>query len=115
MPDARLREAAVDWFASIAPEADEIEIKAGEEVEMEWWSDRLEEDVVDDGFQLKAYSLPCCGTISTLNDLQYNWPQGFARFGLEAMNPNIGMLSDVQVRECEKILQTPLRVIYQHL
>jgi hypothetical protein len=42
----------------------------------------------------------------------YEWPQGFGRFALDAMNPNIGELQDKYKREVEKILGTKLRVIY---
>jgi hypothetical protein len=73
------------------------------------------EDCEDGGFQLKDYSMPCCGHVSSLNDLQYDWPQGFARFGIDAMNPNIGKLTDEQIRDFELLLETPLRVIYQHI
>ena len=51
----------------------------------------------------------------TLNDLQYDWPQGFGRFALQAMNPNIGKLNAAQMAEFERILGTKLRVIYQHI
>jgi hypothetical protein len=34
--------------------------------------------------------LLCCGKGSSLNDLTYEWPAGFARFVLEARNPLMG-------------------------
>jgi hypothetical protein len=34
--------------------------------------------------------LPCCGKGSSLNDLKYESPAGFARFVLEASNPLMG-------------------------
>jgi hypothetical protein len=45
----------------------------------------------------------------------YEWPQGFGRFALDAMNPNIGILQDRYKLEFEEILGTKLRVIYQHI
>jgi hypothetical protein len=68
-----------------------------------------------DGFKLATYLVSCCGAAYTLHDLVYEWPQGFGRFALNAMNPNIGKLEERDKQEFEKILGTKLRVIYQHL
>jgi hypothetical protein len=135
VPDAAKQRRARDRFAEIAPEADEIEIKVSEKVEffdcganfehircpscgaeipVAWWQDRMDEDC-GDGFRLAAYTTPCCGKKSTLHELVYEWPQGFGRFALDAMNPNIGKLDDKYKREFEKILGTKLRVVYQHI
>jgi hypothetical protein len=61
------------------------------------------------------YATPCCGAKVTVHELDDEWPQGFGRFALKAMNPNIGKLDDKFKREFEKILGTKLRVIYQHI
>jgi hypothetical protein len=50
-----------------------------------------------------------------LNDLDYEWPQGFGCFALDARNPRIGRLDETHKRELEGILGTRLRVIYQHV
>jgi hypothetical protein len=50
-----------------------------------------------------------------VDDVAYEWPQGFAQFALDAMNPNIGELDEELKKEFEEILDTPLRVIYQHI
>jgi len=136
VPEASLQHAARDRFAAIAPNADEIEIRitdkaqffdcganferivcpsCGAEISRDWWNDRMDEDYCDDGFRLHAYETPCCGTKSSLADLIYEWPQGFARFGIDVMNPNIGRLTSEQKDEFERILKTPLRVVYQHI
>ncbi len=75
----------------------------------------MDEDYSDDGFKLAAYATPCCGKIGTLNELVYEWPQGFGRFALDAMNANIGKLEDRYKQEFENILGTKLRVIYRHI
>jgi hypothetical protein len=134
VPDLTKQRRARDRFAEIAPDADEIEIKVSESVEffdcgthfervrcpscgaeipLAWWQDRMDEDH-DDGFKLAAYATPCCGRKSTLNEFVYEWPQGFARFALDAMNANIGQLDDKYKREFENILGIKLRIIYQH-
>jgi hypothetical protein len=135
IPDAAKQSRARDRFTEIAPEADEIEIKAGEKVEffdcganyerilcpscrseilIAWWQDRMDEDY-GNGFMLASYATPCCRAQYTLHDLVYEWPQGFGRFALAAMNPNIGKLEERHKQEFEEILGTKLRVIYQHI
>ena len=137
VPDAAAQRLARDRFAEIAPEANEIEIKVSEtaqffdcganlehircpscgaEISVYWWQERMDEDFDgENGFKLSAYAVPCCRKKSTLHELAYDWPQGFGRFALDAMNPNIGELNDKYKREFEKILGTKLRVIYQHI
>jgi hypothetical protein len=66
-------------------------------------------------FPLKATQLPCCGAAQSLDSLIYHWPQGFARFSLEAMNPNIRDLPPVAELNLEKVLKCGLRKIWQHL
>jgi hypothetical protein len=130
---------ARDRFLELAPEADEIEIKVsdhiqlfdcwanleritcpfcGADIPLEWWQERLDDDSdhsADNGFKLLAYSVPCCNARCTLNELIYDWPQGFGRFAINAMNPNIGELQDRYVSEFEELLGTPLLVVYRHI
>ena len=68
-----------------------------------------------DGFKLDMYATPCCGTRCTLTIAAYEWPLGFGRFALSAMNPNVGKLEERYKLELEEILGTKLRVIYQHI
>jgi hypothetical protein len=134
IPEAGMHSRARDRFAEIAPDADEIEIKVcetvrffdcggnfehilcpscGSEVPVAWWQDRMNGDYRD-GFMLASYATPCCGAQRTLHELVYEWPAGFGRFALKAMNPNIGKLEDRYKQEFEEILGTKLRVICQH-
>ena len=135
VPELGRQRRACERFAEIAPEADDIEIKVSERVELfdcgtnlerircpscgaeipvAWWQERMDEDYKD-GHKLAAYATPCCGSKSTLNALVYEWPQAFGRFAIDAMNPNIGELDDNHKREFESILGTKLRVVYQHI
>ena len=135
VPDPAKRDRARDRFAQIAPDADKIDIKVSEtvkffdcganferilcpgcrtELPMSWWKKRMNEDY-GDGFALAVYATPCCGTCCTLHDLVYDGTQGFGRFALDAMNPNIGKLDEQYKAEFEEILGTKLRVIYQHI
>jgi hypothetical protein len=135
IPDAEKQSRARERFAEIAPDADEIAIKVCKKIEffdcganfervlcprcrseipVAWWQERMADDY-GNGFMLARYEMPCCNTLHTLHELVYEWPQGFGRFALDAMNPNIGKLEDRYKEEFEKILGTKLRVIYQHI
>jgi hypothetical protein len=46
---------------------------------------------------------PCCGTHTTLNDLVYDWPQGFARWRVEVMT----QISDYSPPRKSKRSRTP--------
>jgi hypothetical protein len=135
VPDQHRRLLAQDRLKQIAPEAWEITAEVSDgirfvdaganwegilcptcasRVDEDWWSVKMTEEY-QNSYPLKAYALPCCGAKHTLHDLNYVWPQGFARFELSAMNPNIGKLSDTAKRDLEAVLGTPLRVIYRHI
>ena len=135
VPDAVKQSRARDRFAELTLDAYRIEAKVSDKVEffdcgsnfehilcpacqseipVAWWQGRMEEDY-GDGFKLAEYSTPCCRNLCTLQELIYDWPQGFGRFALEAMNPNLGKLDERYKDEIEEILGTKLRVIYQHI
>lgn len=136
VPDVARREKALRYFWSIAPESDKIEVKISEKlmffdcganlekitcsncggnVSTEWWRDQLENDYEEEYDELNLYILPCCGRQATMAELEYSWPQGFAKFAIDAMNPKIGTLLDEEKEMFETILETPIRVIYQHI
>src|SRR5438128_2722694 len=56
---------------------------------------------------------PCCHADISLNDLVWDWDQGFALYQLSAMNPNVGRMPGDQVAQLEAVLGTPLRVVYR--
>jgi hypothetical protein len=135
VPSDDRQQRAVARFTQIAPHADEINLVVSDkprffdcgtnfervvcpschqELSFDWWVVKTDEDY-SAGFPLNEIRLPCCGAMCSLNDLHYEWPQGFARFGIEAMNPNVGMMSDQLKTEFEEIIGQPLRIIYQHI
>ncbi|QDT66564.1 hypothetical protein [Calycomorphotria hydatis] len=136
VPTEQAQRAALEYFQEIAPSADEIEsethqlpqfIDCGGNFEWircpnckttvctDWWNERMEADSNDDGFQLETIAIPCCGFSGTLNDLDYSFPQGFARFELGAMNPNLGELNNAVKLRFESLLGCTIKVIYQHI
>jgi|ERR1041385_6279 hypothetical protein len=137
VPDEASGHSTVRYFRSIAPRAGEITVfvsdhlefihcggnfgkilcpSCGASIGLESWQDWMNKDFQGrgKGFTLSRRALPCCGVHSSLHDLNYEWPQGFARFNVCAQNPGIGKLSGKQRRRFEQILGCPVRVIYEH-
>jgi hypothetical protein len=50
----------------------------------------------------------------SLNELRYDWPAGFARVVLEAMNPDVPDLPATALAELAQRLGAHLRVIWAH-
>ena len=51
-------------------------------------------------------------TATALDRLDYEWPAGFARFVLEASNPNVSELPGQQMRALGRMLGCRLRQIW---
>ena len=136
IPDPERQKLAQRLFGELAPDAESVEAQTtqvvtffhcggnfervlcpscGVQAPIEWWQDRMCEDELDEGFKLTKYVTPCCGSEHTLHELNYDWPQGFGRFALCAMNANIGRLDEPAIAEFERILGTKLRTIYKHI
>jgi hypothetical protein len=135
VPSTEARCKAVELFRSIAPQADDVKEQATKEVrfidcganlerilcptcdveiDIEWWQDAMSEEA-DAGFPLGRLQLPCCGVSRSLAELRYDWPQAFARFSVEAMNPQIGDLTDEQMLAFESVLGCRVRKVLQHV
>jgi endogenous inhibitor of DNA gyrase (YacG/DUF329 family) len=78
----------------------------------EWWTHAMD-NAQRENFQHLEVQVPCCGKKCSLNDLQYEWPAGFARFGIEVEQPAIS-LSDQQMQLLQEKLGCVLRVISAH-
>ena len=85
----------------------------GKEIELEGWHKGMGAAEAA-GFEDLSFVSPHSGEPTSLANLIYEWPQGFARFSLHALNPNLKEPS----REClialEEILCCKLKVIWQH-
>src|SRR5687767_11218965 len=57
----------------------------GGDMGAEWLSDLIESNGVS--FDSLDVSAPCCGRVVGVDSLRYDWPVGFARFEICAMNP----------------------------
>ncbi|UPT61439.1 MAG: hypothetical protein M0D54_13515 [Hyphomonadaceae bacterium JAD_PAG50586_4] len=87
--------------------------QCSEDIE-EWWGDATG-DAYESGFADLCVTMPCCEHSTTLNDLNYVWPAGFARFVLEAKNPNIRQTTAEQDRELAEALGMNVKKIWRHL
>jgi hypothetical protein len=67
------------------------------------------------GFRLAPIVAPCCGGATTLNELAYEWPLGFARWTTQVLYPERGWLTDDELREVELALEHPVRQTFRHI
>ena len=82
------------------------------ELAAEWW-----QGVMDDSYEGHFADLrittPCCHTESSLNDLLYEWPAGFARFVLAIRDPILEPTHEM-LDILERLLGCRIRVIWAH-
>jgi hypothetical protein len=71
-----------------------------------WWESADRRDL--------AVTTPCCGRATSLNDLDYVWPQGLACVGFELMNAGPD-LEPEERRKVEDALGLPVRIIWRHI
>lgn len=57
------------------------------ELTIEWWHDVMDRAYTTNFTNLDI-STPCCHAETSLNDLRYEWPAGFARFTLQVCDPS---------------------------
>lgn len=60
--------------------------------------------------------VPCCGAIVAIDSLRYDWPVGFARFEVSAMNPTRAKyeLDAAELAEVAALLGHPVVQILAH-
>ncbi|MDX3774232.1 hypothetical protein QE250_08915 [Chromatiaceae bacterium AAb-1] len=85
-------------------------------LEITEWHQLMDQDYdLQQGFQLRSYTLPCCGHQAAVNQLTYSFMQGFSRFALTATNPDSGPLSEQQLTRLRQLLGCEVIVIYRHI
>ncbi|MFK4101373.1 hypothetical protein ACI2L1_15090 [Streptomyces sp. NPDC019531] len=77
-----------------------------------WWMARMDEAFRDGSASALAVRVPCCGTDTTLNDLVYNVPSGFARYQVRVWSPNRRVLDDEELAGIGAALGRPVRQIW---
>lgn len=80
----------------------------------EWWRKPIEDWWNSVDRRALSVVTPCCGRATTLNDLDYNWPQGFACVAVTLMNPDCDLEPDER-KQVEAVFGLPVRVIWEHI
>jgi hypothetical protein len=81
---------------------------------LEWWSKPIDAWWSGTNRRVLAVETPCCGRATTLNDLDYNWPQGMACVAVSLMNPGRD-LEPEEIQRVEATLGLPVRIIWRHI
>lgn len=84
------------------------------EISVEQWHIWMDEDWHgEDGFHLHRHKTPCCRRETNLNDLVYEWPQGFARWFVSARNTGRAALTASEVSRLSEVAGIQLKTIRQ--
>ena len=92
------------------------------ELAIPWWHEAMSK-AYERRFTDLSVNTPCCHTATSLNDLQYEWPAGFARFVLELYEPFVRdpegkyrtlELSAETLEKLGEMFGCPVRVIRAH-
>jgi hypothetical protein len=80
----------------------------------DWWKEPINAWSESADRRDLSVKTPCCGRATTLNDLDYDWPQGFACCAISLMNPEADLEPEERLK-IEAALGLPVRVIWEHL
>lgn len=77
-----------------------------------WWGSAMN-TAYKNRFENLSVTLPCCHRQTSLNNLRYQMPAGFARFVLSARNPDSGRnLTDDELEPIERELNCKIKQIW---
>jgi hypothetical protein len=133
-PSEERAEAALELLMALRPEGQEPELHLSETPEFfyagsnfqyvfcplcereigEWWSEAMNRWDKGGDRRSLAVETPCCSRATSLNDLDYVSPQGFACVALELMYPGAD-LEPEEVRQVEATLELPVRIVWKHI
>jgi len=134
VPAREILEKGKDLFAQFLPGAEEIKTVVTDEItfvdqgenfericcpgcglgiETAWWQAAMDK-AYEEKFRNLNLVTPCCGLATSLNDLDYRWPAGFARWRLSARGPEQKEIPSEQLQQLEQLLGTKLRQIWVH-
>lgn len=84
----------------------------GEEISFDWWEEVMNTAAEKD-FSDLFVKLPCCGRDSSLNDLEYYLPCGFARMEISITNMGRGFREE-ELDKMRELLGEKVRIILAH-
>ncbi|WP_172385367.1 hypothetical protein [Streptomyces sp. MNP-20] len=79
-----------------------------------WWADQMGTHG-ESGFADLMVTVPCCGAHTSLNDLNYDWPCGFAQFEITVRNPQRDWFNDREIALVAEALGQPVRQVKAHV
>lgn len=82
-------------------------------LELTWWAEAVDAGAVD-GFEDLEVPMPCCEATLSLNDLDYRWPCGFARFDVAIWNPERDWLEERDLAAIGAVLGHSVRQVRAH-
>jgi hypothetical protein len=82
------------------------------ELDEDWWVQAMRAASHTD-FRALSVVTPCCGNPTSLNDLRYEWPVGFARLVCSVYSPG-GDIDAQQINVLEQTLGCRLCEIWAH-
>ena len=85
----------------------------GKPLDLDWWGKAMDAASKNHFNNLLA-SMPCCKKECSLNDLQYDFPGGFACVEFNILNP-VTELSEKHLSEIAKLLGSSVRLIHAHI
>jgi len=81
-----------------------------DELDMDWWQGEMSR-AGQRKFESLGVTVPCCGAETSLHDLDYEMPAGFARMVLEVREPHGDPDAAVDVDALERVLGCVVRRI----
>jgi len=82
------------------------------DIEIQVWQDAMDK-AFEKKFTELSFITPCCCKKTTLNDLLYHWPAGFAKFIIIVSDPKDD-IKENELAKLERILNTKIRKIWAH-
>lgn len=87
--------------------------ECGSELVFEWWGEVMNKAAEDEFTSLKT-EMPCCKRFVSLNDLDYDFPCGFASFSIHIFNPERS-IDDKMIGTIQSILGIGVRIVEAHI
>ena len=85
----------------------------GVALDFDWWGDVMDK-AAENGFVDLTVTTPCCHKGSSLNDLEYHFPCGFAFVEIDIRNPALEVNDDC-LKALQELFGEPIRIIHSHL
>lgn len=86
----------------------------GQDVPVAWWAAKMQHGS-ETSFSDLTVEMACCRSVLSLNDIRYDWPQGFCRWALDARSPGRGKLTDAELAALAAGVGHELREVWTRL